>query len=70
MLSWSVARLFGVGRREFVGCTKRKLPIDKTTNKRRDWPVVKDAERAGGLEEEKRSEEEIDGFEKTFMTNG
>jgi hypothetical protein len=38
---------------EFVGRTKRVLPVDKSTNKRRDWPATRDAERAGGLEDEK-----------------
>jgi hypothetical protein len=40
---------------QFVGRTKRLMPMDKTTNKRREWPVAKDAERAGGLEEEKKA---------------
>jgi len=40
---------------EFAGRTKRLMPIDKTTNKRRDWPAVREAERAGGLEVEKKA---------------
>ena len=40
---------------EFVGRTKRVMPMDRTTNKRRDWPAVRDAERAGGLEVEKKA---------------
>jgi hypothetical protein len=39
---------------QFVGRTKRLMPIDKTTNKRREWPAARDAERAGGLDEEKK----------------
>ena len=40
---------------EFTGRTKRVMPVDKSTNKRRDWPAVRDAERAGGLEPEKKA---------------
>lgn len=40
---------------EFVGRTKRVMPVDTKTGKPREWPVAKDAERAGGLEEEKKT---------------
>ncbi len=39
----------------FVGRTKRVMPIDERSGKRREWPVARDAERAGGLEEEKKT---------------
>jgi len=38
----------------FVDRTKRLMPMDEKTGKPREWPAVKDGERAGRLEAEKK----------------